>query len=40
MIEIREDLTDYLGMGLSFYTNFNNATNYSGINFHLYIGEF
>ncbi|MBU1678417.1 MAG: hypothetical protein KKD86_06115 [Bacteroidetes bacterium] len=34
MIEIREDLTDYLGMGLSFYTNFNNATNYSGINFH------
>ncbi|MFA6598147.1 MAG: hypothetical protein WCS69_10520 [Ignavibacteriaceae bacterium] len=39
-IEMREEITRYIGMGLSFYTNFNKVKNYSSFNFSLYVGQF
>ena len=39
-VEIREEITDFVGMGLSVYTNFNKVKNYSGLNFNIYIGQF
>lgn len=39
-IEIRENITNFLGMGLSVYANFNKVRNYTGFNFNLYAGQF
>ncbi|MBU2508353.1 MAG: hypothetical protein KJ799_16775 [Bacteroidetes bacterium] len=39
-IEIREEITSYLGMGLSVHTNFNKVKNYSGVNINFYVGYF
>jgi len=39
-IELREEITNFLGMGVSLYTNFNEVKNYSGFNFSLYVGQF
>jgi hypothetical protein len=39
-IELREEITDFIGMGLAVYTNFNKVKNYSGINFNITVGQF
>jgi hypothetical protein len=39
-IELREEITSFIGMGLSLYVNFNKVKNYSGFNFNIYIGQF
>jgi hypothetical protein len=39
-IEIREEITSFVGLGLSVYTNYNKVKNYSGFNFNLYVGQF
>ena len=38
-IEIREEITSLIGLGLSVYTNFNKVKKYSGFNFSLYVGQ-
>ncbi|MCF8239776.1 MAG: hypothetical protein K9J16_00210 [Melioribacteraceae bacterium] len=39
-VEIKEDITNFLGLGLSVFANFNKVSNYSGFSFNLYIGKF
>ncbi|MDP2303230.1 MAG: hypothetical protein Q8N03_12495 [Ignavibacteria bacterium] len=39
-IEVREEITNFVGMGFSVYANFNEVKNYSGLNFNLYVGKF
>jgi hypothetical protein len=39
-IELREEITDFIGMSLAAYANFNKVKNYSGINFNISVGKF
>ncbi|HPI37736.1 MAG TPA: hypothetical protein PK397_07315 [Ignavibacteriaceae bacterium] len=39
-IELREEITSFLGMGLSFYLNSNRVKTLAGVNLNLYTGRF
>ena len=39
-IELREEITGFLGMGMSIYANINKVKNYTGVNFSVYVGRF
>jgi len=39
-IELREQITSFIGMGFSFYANFNEVKNFSGVNFNIHLGKF
>ncbi|NLT50121.1 MAG: hypothetical protein GXX85_04295 [Ignavibacteria bacterium] len=39
-VELKQDITSYLGMGIGFYANFSPVKGYSGASLNLYIGSF
>lgn len=39
-VELKEDITNFLGLGLSVFANINKVSNYIGFSFNLYVGKF